>query len=189
MNWKIQLRILMLMSYTTAVCSDQTELNLYRPFAASAKHPSVVIEVTRKGYCVRQSYHTIREDAWHCESQDGVVYDPCFSKRFHSNQDVICPRSPWEGHSTRLLLDAPLNMQNQQSLDMSRSLPWAIELKQGVRCISVLSQQTYDGLPVHYQCADGQQLIGEPHRCQPIWSILKHDVSGPSQVDMKTAWF
>lgn len=169
--------------------SADTSLSLYRPFAETAMHAPITIESTQKGYCKQQSERIQREDAWHCVSEDGVIHDPCFSKRFGSTQRVVCPESPWTGKSVQLMLDKPLDEQHMIPLDMSRTLPWAIELKQGERCISVASHPSQDGLPVNYQCSNGVELLGDAHRCSPEWTILRHDAVGVSLVELSRVWF
>lgn len=177
-----------IMSPALAFAAD-TALNLYRPFAETTKHVPVTIESTQKGSCRQQSERIKREDAWHCVSESGVTYDPCFSKRFGPNNRVVCPQSPWIGNSVQLELNQPLDERNMVMLDMSRTMPWAIELKNGERCLSVAPYQTRDGLPVNYRCMNGAELVGEAHRCSPVWTILMHDASGISMAELSSAWF
>ncbi len=86
-------------------------------------------------------------------------------------------------------LDTPLMQENQPALDMSRTLPWAIELKNGVRCLRVESVESLEGLSIHYHCTDNAQLVGDAYRCHPEWTILKHDASGTYAVSIDAAWF
>lgn len=169
--------------------AEDTVLNLYRPFSETTKHVPVLIEANQKGYCEQQSQRIKREDAWHCVADDSQTYDPCFSKLFGSNTSVVCPVSPWLGNAVQITLEKPLDNRHQESLDMSRTLPWAVELQNGERCLSVESNQHYDGLQVHYQCAADVALLGDAHRCSPEWTILKHDASGISMASLSAAWF
>ena len=171
------------------VFAGDTTLNLYRPFTETTKHVPVTIESTQKGYCKQQSERIKREDAWHCVSEGGVIHDPCFSKRFGSNNRVVCPQSPWIGKSVQLTLDKPLDDHDMVPLDMSRTLPWAIELKNGEHCLSVAPHQTSDGLTVNYQCRNGSELVGDAHRCSPVWTILRQDSSVISMVELSGVWF
>lgn len=166
-----------------------TNLNLYRPFAETTKHVPVTIESTQKGSCNSQSDRIKREDAWHCVSERGVTYDPCFSKRFIDDQKVVCPKSPWTGTSVQLELNQRLDEHDMRALDISRTMPWAIELVSGEHCLSVASNQSIDGLPVNYRCMNGVELLGEAHRCSPVWTILRHDASGTSMAELASAWF
>jgi len=169
--------------------AHDTELSLYRPFAETTTHRPVTIELTQHGVCRPQSQRVVREDAWHCVSDEGKTYDPCFSKRFGSNTTVICPESPWSGKSIQLILAQPLDEKHQVSLDMSSTLPWAIELASGERCLSIESSQYFDQLPVHYQCASGVVLTGNVNRCANVWTILKYDSTGVSLSDVAKVWF
>jgi hypothetical protein len=181
--------VFFVMLYPIVSMADDTQLNLYRPFAESSKHEPVSIIETIKGDCMQQSERTQREDAWRCVSRVGHVYDPCFSKRFDTEARVVCPQSPWSGRSIEIMLDKPLDESDQKLLDMSRNLPWAIQLADGERCISVASNTIYDGVQVQYRCSQSTVLLGDAHRCSPTWSILKHDKTGTSVADIAVVWF
>ena len=184
-------RIVVIFAVTHSVMSfsSDTELSLYRPFAQTTKHLPVTIESTQHGVCQGQSQRIVREDAWHCVSDAGVTYDPCFSKRFGSNTMVICPESPWSGKGIQLTLAQPLSENHQVFLDMSTTLPWAVELTSGERCLSIESRQQYNQPPVHYQCANGVVLAGNLNRCANVWTVLKYESNGVSLSDVSRVWF
>jgi hypothetical protein len=186
---RLQLLFLGFIISTSTAFANPTTLNLYRPFAQSSKHPPITIVTQTTGQCNKQSSRVVREDAWRCVSREGFVYDPCFSKRFSTDLIVICPQSPWSDQGVQLTLTAPLNEKNQTPLDMSKTLPWAIELKDGKRCLSSESQQPIEDLPTHYQCNEHTVLLGDAHRCSPTWTILKYDSAGLSTAEIVTAWF
>ncbi len=177
------------MSCAMAAFAADTVLKLYRPFAETETHAPLTIQSKRSGHCLQQSERIKREDAWRCVGEDHLIHDPCFSKRFGSDRLVICPLSPWLRNSIQLTLDSPLDASQQVPLDISRTLPWAIELKSGERCLSVDSKQMIDGLLVRYYCRVGVVLVGDIHRCKPVWTTLKHDSSGISMVEIESAWF
>lgn len=174
---------------STYAYATATELSLFRPYAETSKHAPVIIESNQHGYCKQQSERIVREDAWHCVTNDGKTHDPCFSKRFSANTMVICPESPWSGKAIQMTINPPLDESSQVSLDMSNALPWAVELVSGERCLSVESKQIYDNLPVNYFCGNGVVLTGDAHRCSGVWTILKHDSSGVSMSDISRVWF
>ena len=68
--------------YSGLLFAADTQLNLYRPFAMSSKQVTPYITSTISGHCSHQSERIKREDAWHCISNEDVIYDPCFTKRF-----------------------------------------------------------------------------------------------------------
>lgn len=178
--------LLIFMLYCAAdVFANDTVLNLYRPFADN----ELSMTEHQKGRCLHQSLRIQREDAWHCVTHTGVVHDPCFSKRFGSKWRVVCVDSPWASSGIPMTLDTPLDEGHQTLLDMSRTLPWAIELNNGERCWSVESQQTYDGLSVRYQCLGDVVLLGDAHRCSPVWTILRRDGREISLVEIVKVWF
>ena len=176
-------------AYSCHLYAMSTQLNLYRPFADSNKHVHPVIASIKTGHCSQMSKRIIRKDAWNCTTEDGQTYDPCFSKRFGVNTTVVCPESPWSARSVEIRLNVPIDNHYEESLDMSRTLPWAIELKSGERCLSVDSNQYFEDLPVHFQCHKNSVLIGEPHRCKEVWTIIRHDEKGVSVVEIDRAWF
>ena len=184
-----RLVVIVVITHTVISFGNDTELSLYRPFAETTKHLPITIESNQHGHCREQAQRIIREDAWHCESDTGKTYDPCFSKRFGSNTTVICPESPWSEKGIQMTLDQPLDERDQLSLDMSSTLPWAVELKSGERCLSVNPIQRIDNLPVHYQCTGGVVLMGNTHRCANVWTILKNDANGVSMNELSRVWF
>lgn len=181
--------VFFVMLYPILSMANDTQLNLYRPFAESTKHGPISIIETMRGDCLQQSERIQREDAWRCISHLGRTYDPCFSKRFDSEARVVCPVSPWSGKSIQLILNKPLDDREQRSLDMSRTMPWAYELTNSEHCISVASDQMYDGVQVHYRCSQSTVLLGDAHRCSSNWSILEHNESGTAVADIAVAWF
>ena len=173
------------MSYAVVSYASHTVLNLYRPFVDNPLKSAWNI----KGRCLEQSQRIQREDAWRCVSDEGAIHDPCFSKRFGSDNLVFCSTSPWSKKGEYMVLGTPLDSRHQQPLDMSRTLPWAIELTNGERCLSIDSQASYEGLPVHYVCTNEVNLLGDAHRCAQTWTILRHDYHSVSQVDISKVWF
>ena len=182
--------VYLLVIYSGLLCAkEETKISYYRPYAKTNKHPEPFITATHIGKCNLQSARIKRKDAWHCKSEDGLIYDPCFSKRFGSTSTVICPRTPWSANSIQLTLTTPLDNRFHVGLDMSRTAPWAIALSTGERCMSIKSTAQMDGLQVTYQCKEGGVLLGEVQRCATTWSILKHDNLGLSMVEIANAWF
>ena len=102
---------------------------------------------------------------------------------------LICPESPWSSRSVQMTVPSRLDERDHRLLDMSRTLTWGIELTSGEHCISIKSDQYFDGLRVHYQCDNNIFLLGAPQRCATTWTILRHDNSGMSMVNVYKAWF
>ncbi len=170
-----------------AVAGD-TELSLYRPLTETDTHPAVERVIKKNGQCLTQSERIKREDAWHCEAE-GIVYDPCFVAPYGSHLEAICPESPWSHQGVQISVASPLDNSNHQTLDMSRTYPWAIELTNGEKCEAVVTTKEYDGLPVRYRCEKQSELIGHVQRCNSTWKILQHAANGVDTVEIAKAWF
>lgn len=170
------------------VFAADTELNFYRPLTESPKQVPMTVVAQKAGTCARQSELIKREDAWSCVAE-GKVYDPCFVQPYGTHREAICPESPWSQQGIKITVAAPLDNRRHEILDMSRTLPWAIELSTGEKCKAVESNRQYDGLPVHYQCEGNTELIGHVQRCNEPWKMLQHAANGVDTVDIAKAWF
>ena len=168
--------------------AEDTELKLYRPFGDSVQQAPLVIKEVISGQCWQQSQRIKREDAWRCVAE-GKVYDPCFVKQFGSHTQALCPHSPWVGDSVQINLSTPVDNSQHAQLDMSRALPWAIELTTGEKCQAIDEGGIYEGLPIRYQCDSQTVLIGHVQRCKATWSILQHRTEGLSTATVARAWF
>lgn len=169
--------------------AGNTELCFYRPLTVTSKHPMMSIAEKKEGQCTAQSQRIRREDAWACMAADGVVYDPCFVSRFGSHLEAVCLQTPWSLQGVQIIVATPLDDSQHELLDMSRTLPWAVELANGDKCEAIQTSEEYDGLPVHYRCEQGATLIGHVQRCTHPWKILQHGVTGVVTTEIAKAWF
>lgn len=165
--------------------SNETALHLYRQDVEI--NPKIAVE--KNAQCGQQSERIKREDAWRCVDEEGGMHDPCFSKPWSAERSVVCPTSPWEPVTLILNMKTPLDNSIHELLDMSKTLPWAIELKDGTRCLSVNSNHYYEGNLVRYQCNNSSVLMDGPHRCTSMWTILQHNQLGVNSAEIATAWF
>ncbi|GGI81540.1 hypothetical protein GCM10007966_07490 [Legionella impletisoli] len=188
MKGKIKLLMIMIVFIWSSSLFSDTVLHLYRPYAGSEHHPAPKVSEVLDGHCRDQSHHIKREDAWRCYAA-GKVFDPCFIKRFSSQHEVICPESPWMNKAVKIRTDTTLDDQSHERLDMALTYPWAVELENGMRCISDDLEEVINGLPVHYRCEDGSFLIGHLQRCKALWSMLNDVHGSPSTVNIAKAWF
>ena len=168
--------------------AEDTVLKLYRPYGDTTDQASPVIKSTLSGQCHAQSQLIVREDAWRCEAGD-KVYDPCFVKAGANRTQAVCPQSPWVSDSVAIVVKTPLDNEQNTTLDMSRTFPWAIELTNGERCQAVASSEVYDEMPVHYRCANHNVLIGYLQRCKSVWSMLERKPEGVVTAELVRAWF
>lgn len=178
--------LLVLLCCSFLAAAEDTLLKLYRPFAGEQAVP--VVKEQLNGRCDSQSHLILREDAWRCQAK-GTIYDPCFVKNGSNETTLLCPRSPWSTEIIALNVDKPLNNEEHQMLDMSRTYPWAIELVTGERCQAIESAELYDSMPIRYRCTDEHFLLGSIQRCNPLWSVLEKTNNGVVTVDLQKAWF
>ena len=171
-----------------SVFAADTELTHYRPLIESTNYSAVVIATKKTGECRLQSQLIKREDAWQCVAE-GKVYDPCFVELYGSHLEAVCPESPWLKNAVQIIVSAPLDNKQHESLDMSRTFPWAVELTSGEKCQAVATTAQYDGLPVRYHCEGNSELIGHVQRCDSMWKMLQHASGGVDTVQISRAWF
>lgn len=183
--WR-QTMLIFALLWGTGWCTQDTELKFFQPFSMPPPLAGQVVHVT--GTCVQQSKYAKREDAWQCFAKD-IGWDPCFVKRFGSNKLALCTATPWTNSWIAITLESPVNNSHHEPLDMSRTLPWAIELTTGEKCRAVDSKESHDGLPVHYQCDDEKVLIGPVQRCKGTWTVLEYSPKGIDTVEIIKAWF
>ncbi|KGP62602.1 hypothetical protein EP47_01235 [Legionella norrlandica] len=174
--------------YSFLAHAGDTVLKLYRPFGEVYDQAPPIVKKKLSGQCYEQSRLIIREDAWRCQAE-GQLFDPCFAKAGGKKMEVICPQSPWVGDSIQIDVSVPLNNEHHKTLDMSRTLPWAIELINGEFCIAIDSNELYDSMPVRYRCNYQNVLIGHLQRCKTVWSMLEKTPQGVITVELGRAWF
>lgn len=168
---------------------EYTDPRLYQPYSDAPYQVTPVIIQTLKGHCREQSHKDRRDDAWRCEA-DNVVYDPCFVKKHDASQKLICPFAPWHQEAVMITIDAPLDNSRHDSLDMSTTPPWAVELTDGKRCTRLASPvQDGDSDPAYYTCSDNTQLIGDFYRCKGLWEVYLKDGKRFHASKVKRAWF
>ncbi len=174
--------------WSMAVFAEDTELNLYRPTTDVTEHLPIEIVAKKSGECFQQSQLIKREDAWRCVAE-GNVYDPCFANPAGPSLDAICAEMPWSNKGIQISVATPLENKRHESLDMSRTFPWAMELANGEKCQAIDTTAQYDGLPVRYQCDRNSELIGHVQRCESQWKMLQHAANGVDTVRITRAWF
>ncbi len=184
---KQRVLLVMLIFYSVIVLAEDTVLKLYRPFGEDGEQKKIITRQI-EGQCDVQSKIILREDAWRCQA-NGQIFDPCFVKSSPKQTSLLCPSSPWASDAIQINVPVPLNNEDHQTLDMSRTFPWAIELVNGDRCLGVELGKTYDSMPIRYHCSNNNILFGTIQRCNPLWSILEKTPSGVVTSDLKKAWF
>lgn len=170
------------------VRADDTVLKLYRPFGEVMEQIAPIVKSSLSGQCHMQSLLLVRENTWRCIAE-GKVFDPCFAKAGGNQKKVLCPQSPWTKDSVEIEVSEPLINEHHIALDMSRALPWGIELVNGELCLAIESNEHYDSMPVRYRCSNQNLLIGYLQRCKAIWSMLEKTPKGVVIAEFKKVWF
>lgn len=168
--------------------AEETEFKLYRPFAQGSLEVPLQITSKLQGECILPSHRLPREDTWRCVAES-KVYDPCFIKQYSDRKLAICPHSPWDGRGVEINLARAADNHQRPSLDISRTFPWALELADGTKCLSLPRGMVYDDLPVHYRCEDQSILYGPMQRCRTPWTMLQNVGTSVQTGVIKRAWF
>lgn len=184
---KQRVLLIALLFYSFSTLAGDTVLKLYRPLEGG-EQGALVIKKQVKGRCDAQSHLIFREDAWRCLAH-GKILDPCFLKAGSKDKTLLCPTSPWSSETVAVHVHDPLNNEEHQILDMSRTFPWAIELVNGERCQAVEPGEHYDAMPIRYRCTNQNLLLGPIQRCNPVWSTLEKTANGVLTMDLKKVWF
>lgn len=181
--------LFLLCAYPLISFESPTQIKFYRPFGAVVAQVAPKVISQKQGTCLQQSKRIVREEAWRCVA-DGVTYDPCFLKAVGEKNKVVCLQSPWRAEAILLTTSGALESNHQNTLDVSTTYPWAVELITGEHCLSTDKDQMLEGSLVHYQCSDHKILFGHLQRCSDEWSILQQNEDGLiSSVPIKKAWF
>ncbi len=145
------------------------------------------------------------------ESIAGAVYrcfagnfieDPCWrDPRAADRKDVVCLLEPWQHSLTEIRLSAPL-APARESLALSRSDPWGIELADGRRCL--LLQGAHDtlgppatGRVLSWSCNQKTAVLEGLHQSEQPWtadtaiyvSTPPYTKAGPLRVPIAVAWY
>lgn len=175
---------LMLIVFYSSTYAHETSLHYYRPYN---KPQQLNISKKSQGHCPRHSYLIKRDDAWNCVVKDKLL-DPCFSVGV-SPKKVFCAQFPWSFEGVEIDLIEPLIIDNNFTLDMSKVYPWAIGLRDNLRCLKINSLQKHDNLNIRYLCSDNSVLIGNLQRCDPHWKVLHYHNKIITLKAVKDAWF
>lgn len=171
--------------FSMSTYANYTEPRLYQPYSSNAYQQKLKIKRTLIGHCRKQSEKDKRTDAWHCEVE-GKSYDPCFKHKYVNQHELVCPNSPWSSKAVRILTTDTLDSKKNHHLDMSKTAPWAMELKDGSHCLFM--SRSKNDLP-RYECQNHQYLSGNLFRCKGNWQIYKQKKDEAQLTEVKRAWF
>jgi hypothetical protein len=171
------------------------------PYDSDGLNADLTVTANVSGVCDSDSLMaTGRPDTWDCLGEDNQVYDPCFENPFAPTSsaeapgEVACVTSPFVDEVVLLTLNAPLDRDKEAPAAdaVSSSLPWALELTGGERCLLLANiELVLAGEAVHYDCADGGTILGVVDRSQPLWTViyLADGETVTTLADVAIAWF
>lgn len=163
-----------------------TDRRLYQPFANSPLQAPLQVQQRLAGHCARQSQVSIRENAWQCQVND-QTFDPCFQNPYQDPSTLICPLSPWSEYATVISIHQRLiPTRSADQLDISKALPWALELDDGTRCLRKAASQR--GTHSYY-CQAQQFITGKIFRCKAKWQVFKKSDQQIDTSQVIRAWF
>ncbi len=165
-----------------------TDSRRYSPFIDAPLQKTPKITESIEGVCKKGSTLTARVDAWRCETAQ-KVFDPCFVQKYQNRDRLICPTSPWGQTATAISIHHLL-LTDRESLDMSKSSPWTVELTNGARCIRLKPEEVNtSGEKKKYRCNNGEYLVGAFYRCKGLWEIFSTNDEHYQRVFIERAWF
>jgi hypothetical protein len=123
------LSLLVLLPACAGSTPQSTSVRFYYPYAYARVASDLRVTKTVAGECFTQSLSV--SGAYRCMA-DGTLYDPCFLPIFYltAPDSVVCATAPWDPEVVALTLTSPL-MPGTSAV----SIPWALELSTGARCI------------------------------------------------------
>jgi len=171
------------------------------PYDSDGLNAALIVAANASGVCGSESLMTPgRADACDCVGEDNQVSDPCFENPLAPQGDadapgeVACMASPFGTDVVLLTLTEPLDRDKEAASDAgaeSWNLPWGLELAGGERCLLLADiDVVLAGEAVHYDCANGDTILGVVDRSQPLWTViyLADGETATTLADVARAW-
>lgn len=168
-----------------------TEKRFYRAYGDvyQQTQANTALAAVSDAYCDSVSSLSNRDDARQCRI-GLVIFDPCFVNTDKPSQQLKCIQTPWSTEYRLLNNLAVLTEISKKKLDMSKDLPWGIELLSGERCLRTTDNLLFQGQPIRYHCQNQEELFGYIQHCKEPWSMLLKKRNGKvSTVVLGRVWF
>lgn len=192
------LAALLLAGCSSALAADsspqpRTQIKLLTPFGPNGLSIGMAVTEKLTGSCFTASLASpSRPDAWRCSSGNGLL-DPCYQRILGDEKQLACPvGGPWPANVALLTLDKPLPSEPRKEASRDATLPWAIELANGLRCtLFTGATAPVAGMRINYGCPGGFQVVGDIDRSRPLWRVFYQGEKSIAleQVDVNVAWF
>ena len=114
--------------------SPATQVSRWSPFDTAGKlKPALTVESVKHGQCTDIGYTLVGGVAYRCGAGNGL-YDACWRDGPNQTEFVVCLGSPWDRKVTRMR-SPHLLLYPGVTFDPPAPYPWAIELRDGTRCV------------------------------------------------------
>jgi hypothetical protein len=130
--------------------------------------PLVPAEV-RDGSCQANSRAVNEPYAWRCQVE-GQIFDPCLTAA--DGQSIVCGADPLDWEGFKVNLNQPLPPPDSTPEKAQATMPWLIELADGVACRLTMGKTRIEGRRVTYLCSDDTQILGHPQQGS-VWKAEK----------------
>ena len=125
---------LALAAVVLAIAAPPTDVVRWSPFTpVGALKPRLRVASVKQGQCTDIGYTLVGGVAYRCGSGN-ELYDACWRDGPSRTDFVICLGSPWDTTVTRLR-SPHLLLYPGFTFDPPATYPWAIELRDGTRCV------------------------------------------------------
>lgn len=175
--------MIFLMLLTINATAGETTLRWYRVFGGDYEK---LFKNPKEGMCDSSLTYIGRDDVRRCVVS-GKTFDPCFLDSQHKR--ALCAASPWSSDVQSISIkNTPVNI-SSESFDMTKTLPWGMELSDGSHCV-LIPEQHLAGFSLNYSCDNNAYLLNVIKRCRTEWKIGRYLKNGSvDEVAVTTAWF
>lgn len=174
--------------------STSTQVRIFTPYTTNGLSIGLAVTDEVSGSCFASSVASgARPDAWRC-TVDNTIYDPCFENLFGDQKTLACAESPFPANVVLLTLTADLPAaQHIGELDVTKAMPWALELENGEKC-TLLTGATASvaGMRINYGCSENAYVVGSIDRSLPLWRVFYQTINRSlslNQLGVTTAWY
>lgn len=163
---------------------EGTRVVHFRALTASGA-PATAVRSGGSGQCFTTSITVPIAHVYRCFGHKEIL-DPCFAAPTQtSTKTVLCYDDPWSP-ARRLTLTAPL----PRPMPLPNPRPWALQLANGVRCLSVTGTVPIDrGVALTYSCSHGGAAALNSGHAALVTASYARAPQGPlTRVAVTTMW-
>lgn len=152
--------VVTLFNVKEVVTAEATQINDFLP---------LIPQEVRSGSCQANSQIVNEAYAWRCQVAN-EIFDPCLTAA--DGRTIVCGAVPMKQEGFKLRLSQPLPVPEVAPKMTRHSLPWLVELADGIVCWLTTDNLEVAGQRVSYLCSDESEILGEPRRGE-VWTARK----------------